>query len=78
MKRLIDANNNCTKELQYCLDKKGLEKIILVIFDPELKNRENWNDVTRFLLPQCLLFIDLSGANAVERNLKHLVEEVRR
>ena len=78
MDRLENKDNNCTIELDYCLDRIGRSGIILVIFEPELKSRQKWNDNARYLFSSDLMFVDLSDADATEKNLTLLVEEIKR
>ena len=78
MERLNNQDNNCTTELEYCLERIGRKSVVLVIFEEGLNNRSNWNDITRYTFSKNLMFIDLSTSEAIERNFSLLAEEIRR
>ena len=76
MDRLQNKDNNCTVELDYCLDKIGRKGLILVLFEEGLQNRKDWTETARFLFSQDLLYIDLSTTEAVAQNFSKLVERI--
>ena len=77
MQRLQNKNNNCTVELDYCLDRMGREGLILVVFEDGLQNRKDWTETARFLFSQDLMYIDFSTPEAFSQNLSKLVERIK-
>ena len=77
MERLMNPNNNCTRELEHCVRRKGLENLIILLFEDGLQDYKTWSAKADFLLGG-QLYIDISSSEKLEENLSKVVEEIKK
>ena len=77
LERCNDPNNNCAKEFKAATKIHKIQKMIVVLLDPEVANPTSWFGVVQFELGD-KLYIDLSKTENWDHSIPQLYDEILR
>ena len=77
LERCKNSNNNCTKEFKAAVKRHNVERTILALLDPSLRNPKSWSGPVDYHLSD-KLYIDLTNENELDDSIGKLCDEIRK